>query len=117
MGSRLDGKLGSWENGIVKTTLELPDDLVRRMKIRAVQERRPLKRLVADLLTQGLNAPSAPHPALPVATSRVTVAENGFPVFRCTPKAAAKRMSAKELIALEQQTLMEEDARRAGLAL
>lgn len=101
----------------MKTTLELPDDLVRRMKIRAVQERRPLKRLVADLLTRGLNAPSALHSAPPAATSRVTVAENGFPVFHCTPKATAKRMSAEKLIALEQQTLVEEDAQRAGLAL
>jgi plasmid stability protein len=116
-GAKLDGKLANWESGRVKTTLELPDDLVRRMKIRAVQERRPLKRLVAELLNQGLNASSAPNPAPPAATSRVTVAENGFPVFRCTPKAAAKRMSAKELIALEQQTMMEEDARRAGLPL
>lgn len=101
----------------MKTTLELPDDLVRRMKIRAVQERRPLKRLVADLLTQGLNAPSTPQHAPPTATSRVTVAGNGFPVFRCTPKAGVRRISAKELIALEQQTLMEEDMRRAGLPL
>ena len=102
----------------MKTTLDLPDDLVRRMKIRAVQERRPLKRLVAELLSQGLNASLTPSPVPPpAATSRVTVAENGFPVFRCTPKAGGKRMSAKELIALEQQALMEEDMRRAGIYL
>jgi hypothetical protein len=39
---------------IVKTTLELPDDLMRRIKMRAVQENRKLKDIIADLLQRGL---------------------------------------------------------------
>ena len=101
----------------MKTTLDLPDELVRRMKIRAVQEGRPLKRLVADLLNQSLNAPAQPSPAKVAGTSRVSVTEDGFPVFRCGPNAAASRMSAEALIEREQQAQLEEDMRRAGIPL
>lgn len=38
----------------MKTTLDLPDELIRTVKIRAVRENRKLKDLVADLLRRGL---------------------------------------------------------------
>ncbi|HEY0556727.1 MAG TPA: antitoxin [Thermoanaerobaculia bacterium] len=38
----------------MKTTLDLPDDLVRAVKIRAAEENRKLKDLMADLLQRGL---------------------------------------------------------------
>ena len=38
----------------MKTTLDLPDDLVRAVKLRAVEENRKLKDMVADLLRRGL---------------------------------------------------------------
>ena len=38
----------------MKTTLELPDDLVRAVKILAVEEGKKLKDMVADLLRSGL---------------------------------------------------------------
>jgi plasmid stability protein len=39
----------------MKTTLDLPDDLMREVKIRAVRENRKLKDAVADLLRRGLS--------------------------------------------------------------
>lgn len=39
----------------MKTTLDLPDDLLRAVKIRAVNDRRKLKDTVADLLRRGLS--------------------------------------------------------------
>ena len=39
----------------MKTTLDLPDDLMRDIKIRAVQENRKLKDAIADLLRRGLS--------------------------------------------------------------
>lgn len=39
----------------MKTTLELPDDLIREIKLRAVREGRRLKEVVTDLLIAGLN--------------------------------------------------------------
>jgi len=40
----------------LKTTLELPCDLVREIKLRAVHDGRKLKDVMADLLRQGLTA-------------------------------------------------------------
>jgi plasmid stability protein len=38
----------------MKTTLEIPDDLMREIKVRAANEDRKLKDLVAELLRRGL---------------------------------------------------------------
>lgn len=42
------------ESRTVKTTLELPDRLMREVKIRAAQTDRKLKDVVADLIARGL---------------------------------------------------------------
>lgn len=39
---------------LVKTTVDLPDDLMRAVKIRAVEENRKLKDEIASLLRRGL---------------------------------------------------------------
>src|SRR5882724_7863117 len=41
---------------LMKTTLELPDELVKEIKLRAVHEGKKLKDVVADLLRKGLAA-------------------------------------------------------------
>jgi plasmid stability protein len=38
----------------MKTTLDLPDDLVRAVRMRAVEENRRLKDTISDLLRRGL---------------------------------------------------------------
>jgi hypothetical protein len=40
----------------MKTTIDLPPDLVREMKLLAVHEGRKLKDVAADLLKRGLNS-------------------------------------------------------------
>ena len=40
----------------MKTTFDLPDELVKEIKLLAIQEGKNLKDAVADLLRQGLNA-------------------------------------------------------------
>ena len=42
----------------MKTTLDLPDDLVKEMKLLAIHEGKKLKDAVADLLRKGLSANS-----------------------------------------------------------
>lgn len=39
----------------MKTTIDLPDDLMRTVKVRAASENRKLKDVVADLLRRGLS--------------------------------------------------------------
>lgn len=55
------GKPDFWYSGFVKTTLNLPDELVRQIKIRAAQENRKLQDLVAELLRRGLAATPEPR--------------------------------------------------------
>ena len=43
----------------MKTTLDLPDDLMRDIKIRAVKENRKLKDAIAELLRLGLSQSGA----------------------------------------------------------
>jgi hypothetical protein len=45
-----------WYTGSMKTTLDLPDDLVREIKLRAVHEDKKLKELITELLRRGLAA-------------------------------------------------------------
>ena len=40
----------------MKTTLELPDELMREVKIRAVHEHKKLKDIIAELLRKGIAA-------------------------------------------------------------
>lgn len=47
----------------MKTTLDLPDELVRRVKMRAVQTDSKLKDMVAALLNAGLRAETAAAPS------------------------------------------------------
>jgi len=65
----------------MKTTLDLPDDLMRAGKIRAVKENRKLKDASADLLRRGLShEPSGPT----IVRKRVEL-----PLVRCAHRARA----------------------------
>ncbi|MBO0699124.1 MAG: hypothetical protein J2P46_12075 [Zavarzinella sp.] len=70
----------------MKTTIELPDTLVREIKMRAVARGEKLKDTVAELLRKGLAAADA-QPAAPAARvrrDRLT----GLPVVECLHAAA-----------------------------
>jgi plasmid stability protein len=61
----------------MKTTLDLPDDLARAVKIRAVEENRKLKDTIADLLRRGL------------------AQKRGAPAVAGSPQAAARRVRSR----------------------
>ena len=68
----MDRNMELWEYGIVKTTLELPDDLMRRIKLRAVHRSRKLKDEIAQLLEAGLaQAPASEVPRTPPTPFRL----------------------------------------------
>lgn len=99
----------------MKTTIDLPPDLVKALKIRAVNEGRKLKELAADLLYRGL-ATQVAEPLQP-PKPRIEKQADGLPVVRCAGNAPARQMSTDELLALEQETLDREDLQRLGHAL
>jgi hypothetical protein len=90
----------------VKTTLELPDDLMRAVKIRAVEEKRKLKDTVAELLRRGL----AGGPAAPAkAGNRVKL-----PLVECAHEAPPGEEMTPDRVA---EVLLQEEAERHREAL
>ena len=100
----------------MKTTLDLPDELIREVKLRAVVQRRTVKELVAEFVRQGLGRASLAAPQLPPAGSLLEIGSEGLPVIRCRAKAPATWMSAKKLLQLEQAAQAEDDLRHAGIS-
>ncbi|MGH8101627.1 MAG: hypothetical protein ACREIW_10040 [Chthoniobacterales bacterium] len=49
----------------MKTTLDLPDDLMRAVKIRAVHEQKKLKDAIAEFIRKGMAARGARRPKMP----------------------------------------------------
>ncbi len=68
--------------GCVRTTLDLPDALVKRVKLRALRDGRKLKDAVADLLRESLAADVAP----PVV---VRDDKTGLPLIECKQAASS----------------------------
>jgi plasmid stability protein len=98
----------------MKTTLDLPDDLVRAVKLRALRQGRKLKEAVAELLRQGLaSSPAAPTPRPTISTD----AETGLPTIQGGPGAPISTMSTEEIYAAIQKSQEEEDLERLGVSL
>jgi plasmid stability protein len=86
--------------GQVKTTLELPDELMRAAKIRAANEGRRLKDVVADLLRRGL----AEEPKGPRRVQRKVQ----LPLVQCAHAARPEREMTPNRVA---EVLAREDAK------
>lgn len=54
----------------MKTTLDLPDELLRQMNLRAVREGRNVEEVVADMLAAGLSPASNDHSQNDVVASK-----------------------------------------------
>lgn len=101
----------------MKTTLDLPDEIVREMKLRALMQGRTLRDLATDFLRQGLGmAPPQRVTTLP-PDSAIQINENGFPFFRSGNSAPAQHMTIEQLLQLEQDALYSEDMQRAGVSV
>jgi plasmid stability protein len=84
----------------MKTTLELPDDLMRAVKIRAVEENRKLKDTMADLLRRGL----AQKGGVPAAA---TGGRLKLPLIECVHEARPGEEMTPERVA---EVLLKEEA-------
>jgi plasmid stability protein len=90
----------------MKTTLDLPDDLMRAVKIRAAEENRKLKDLIAELLRRGLAQPSG---APPTGRHRVRL-----PLVQCAHEARPGEEMTPERVA---EVLIEEEVGGQRVAL
>ena len=92
--------------GKMKTTLELPDDLLKQVKFRALRDGRKLKDAVADLLRKGLSVAmetDAEHDEPVVTTDRMT----SLPLIECKKTAAPQQELTPQRVAdilLAQET-------------
>ena len=100
----------------MKATLDLPDELFREVKLRAVMQRRTVKDLVAQFLRQGLGMAAPSQVQSPPAGSKVQIRANGLPVFKCRANAPASRMNTKQLLQLEQAVRAEQDMKLVQLS-
>jgi plasmid stability protein len=82
----------------MKTTLDLPDDLMRDIKVRAARENRKLKDAIADLLRRGLSRKATEAPALRhrVKLPLVQCAHEARPGEELTPERAAALLLEEE---------------------
>lgn len=82
----------------MKTTLDLPEDLMRAVKMRAVEENRKLKDIITDLLRRGLSQESG----VPPARRRVRL-----PLVQCAHAATPDQEMTPERVAdilLDEET-------------
>ncbi|MBI3866543.1 MAG: antitoxin [Planctomycetia bacterium] len=90
----------------MKTTLDLPDALVKAVKLRAIHEGRKLKDAVADLLRRGLAVAAEPPPHSPAR--RITKdKKTGLPLIECKHAASPDDELTPERVAdilLNQET-------------
>lgn len=88
----------------MKTTLDLPDELVRRMKLKAIRDGRKLKEVAAEMIRAGLDASAKSH----VRQRPVVLKDKktGLPVIQCrraappgqemTPERVAETLESQE---------------------
>ncbi len=88
----------------MKMTLDLPDDLMRTIKIRAAKENRKLKDAIADLLRSGLSRKPVKQK---IVRKRVRL-----PLVRCAHEARPGEEMSPERVA--EILLEEETAARHG---
>jgi plasmid stability protein len=80
----------------MKTTLDLPEDLMRAIKIRAAQEGRTLKELVADLLRRGLAVEAGSPVRQRVQLPLIECAHEARPEDEMTPERVAEVLLEQE---------------------
>jgi len=100
----------------MKVTYDLPEDLVRELKVRAAQQGRTVKDLVADMLHGVLYGKEVAVEPVEPRSCRILHDERGIPYFETSADAVIPAMTLEESLALEEQADEEEALQRAGLS-
>ncbi len=93
----------------MKTTIDLPNDLLRKLKLRAVHDGRKLKDVAADLLRDGLAAPSALKRASQPAIRKDK--KTGLQVIQCRATPSRNQQLTADRVA---QILIEQESDWTG---
>jgi plasmid stability protein len=106
----------------MKATFDLPEELVRQLKLRAVRRRQKLKDLAAEILRAGLAAADrqSSRNGKPLDKEKLIIRKDrksGLPVVQCSKDAPARHMTVEELLELEHATQQREDLERLGIPL
>jgi hypothetical protein len=106
-----------WYTFCMKTTLDLPDEIVREMKLRALMQGRTLRDLATEFLSQGLGLAAPRQASVPTQDAPFELSADGIPIFRGRSDAPAAHMTLEQLLQLEQDALYSEDMQRAGISV
>lgn len=98
----------------MKTTIDLPEALVKQAKQKALHEGRPFKDLVADCIRRGLH--DLPPRSLGGASAVLDITPEGLPLFRGDGSPGFREPALADVLRLEQASLEQEDLARAGLS-
>lgn len=98
----------------MKTTLDLPDPIMRRVKIRAASQGRKLKELIAELLELGMDAPPKDLVVMD-EPGYVIDPRTGMAISRVLGTPLAKKVSLKESLVHIEQANEREALSRAGI--
>jgi hypothetical protein len=119
----------------VKTTLDIPDELLAQLKERAVREGQDIDQLASSLIAAGLqdfqgerSGGGTVPKTLPLikAQAMQTVGqapviskdpETGLPVIHSPPDAPIHSMTAEQLQAIIDEELLKQDLERAGVSI
>jgi hypothetical protein len=97
----------------MKITVDVPEELVREVKLKALLQRRKVKDLIAEALSKSLDKPELQDRRRgAIVKSR----PNGLPIVHGARSAQGKTISLKEALALEEQATINEDLKRAGFS-
>jgi hypothetical protein len=88
----------------MKMTLDLPNDLVREMKLRAVLDGKKLKDTAAALITAGIEAQAAKGKEVRPLKGFIKL-----PLFEGAEDAPARHMTMEQIIAADQEILNQLD--------
>jgi len=95
--------------------LELPDELIRELEIRAVVQGRTLKDLVAEFIRQGLGLPRI-ESGTSTNSSKIAIDADGLPVIPCRPRSRRRKLTVDQSLKLEREAEQRDALNRAGLA-
>jgi plasmid stability protein len=114
LNSNFDIKPYLWKIFWVKTTLDLPDNLMREMKIRAATQGKKLTVIITEALRESLASKrevTSDSPPLVISRSA-----SGLPYIKCKPSSAKSVPTIEELQRLIDESQLEEDLQRAGIS-